>query len=154
MTDGATQRVIRSSKRGNSRSTISQNKILERRRFYSLIAVFDRQGIPANFLKRDNESRLVFTKSRLTLPNFSLIAKASDGEIYSIHRLVQISAQAWQELQNTAFRWRRKALFTLARLFPSGDCDTWRACEALLPHVRVVLEHELQPSDYAVKRAG
>lgn len=70
----------------------------------SLMAVFDHQGVPATLLKHVNESKLVFTKSMSTLRNFSLVAKAADGETYSMHRLVQISAQAWLELQNTTFR--------------------------------------------------
>ena len=119
----------------------------------SLMAMFDLQGIPAAFLRHDDEPRLVFMKSISTLHSFSLVAKATDGETYSMHRLVQVSAQAWLELQNTTFRWRREALFTLAKLFPSGDYDTWRACEALLPHTRVVLQRELQSSDCAMKRA-
>ncbi|MCJ1270540.1 hypothetical protein MMC22_010437 [Lobaria immixta] len=68
-------------------------------------------------------------------------------------RLVQIAAQEWLELHNETFRWRREALFILANLFPSGSYDTWGACEALSPHVQVVLEHELQPHDCAMKRA-
>ena len=119
----------------------------------SLMAMFDLQGIPATLLRHDNESRLLFMRSISTLHSFSLVAKTIDAETYSMHRLVQVSVQAWLELQNTTFRWRREALFTLVKLFPSGDYDTWRACEALLPHTRVVLQHKLQPSDCAMKRA-
>ncbi|MCJ1263724.1 hypothetical protein MMC22_003594 [Lobaria immixta] len=119
----------------------------------SLMAMFDLQGIPATFLRHDDESRLVFMRSISTLHSFSLVAKATDGETYSMHRIVQLSVQAWLELQNTTFRWRKEALFTLAKLFPSGDYETWRACEALLPHTRIVLSHELQSSDCATKRA-
>lgn len=119
----------------------------------SLMAMFDRQGIPAFLLIRDNESAMAFTKSMATLNNFSLVAKAGDEGIYSMHPLVQVSAQAWLELRNATFKWRQEALFILAKSFPSGDYDTWRACEALLPHTRVVLQHEIPQKDCALKRA-
>lgn len=119
----------------------------------SLMAMFDSRGIPATLLRHDDESMLVFTKSMATLRDLSIVAKAPDEEIYSMDRLVQIAAQEWLELHNETFRWRREALFILANLFPSGSYDTWGACEALSPHVQVVLEHELQPHDCAMKRA-
>ena len=119
----------------------------------SLMAMFDRQGIPAFLLIRDNESAMAFIKSMATLNNFSLVAKARDEEIYSMHPLVQVSAQAWLELRNATFKWRQEALFILAKSFPSGDYETWRACEALLPHTRVVLQHEIPQKDCALKRA-
>lgn len=34
-----------------------------------------------------------------------------------MHRFVQVSVQVGLELQKTAFRWRREALFTLAKPF-------------------------------------
>lgn len=119
----------------------------------SLMAMFDSRGIPATLLRHDGESMLVFTMSMATLQDLSVAAKAPDEEIYSMDRLVQIAAQEWLELHNKTFRWRREALFTLANVFPSGSYDTWGACEALLPHVQVVLEHELQPHGCAMKRA-
>lgn len=77
---------------------------------------------------------LLFTKFMATLQNFSLVAKVTNGEIYSMHRLVQVSVQIWLELQKTAFRWRREALFTLAKLFFHSVIMKPGVLVNLLPH--------------------
>lgn len=119
----------------------------------SLMAMFDFRGIPSALLRHDDESMLVFTNSMVTLHDFSLVAKATNVGIYSMDRHVQKAVQGWLELLNNTFKWRREALFILAKLFPSGGYDTWGACNALLPHVRIVLQNELQTNDCALKRA-
>ena len=119
----------------------------------SLMAMFDRQGVPADFLSRRKESRRVLASSLATLRNFSLIVRTMDGEAYRMHRLVQMAVQAWLKIQGTLATWEENALFVLADVFPSGEYTTWPLCEAYMPHARVVLQAKLASDESRIKRA-
>ena len=101
----------------------------------SLMSMLDRQEIPSSIIKKDGESTRVFLNAVALLQNFSLVSKSASGKNYGMHRLVQFSTQAWLKVQGAAFKWKSEALFILASKFPSGEFETWRACESLLPHV-------------------
>ncbi len=114
----------------------------------SLMAMFDRQGIPSNLLKRQEEPKRVFIQALGTLQSFSLIAKVANTETYEMHRLVQLSTQAWLEVQNTTTNWRNKALHVLAEHFPNGSYfEYWQDCETLLPHARAILQYQCFSDD-------
>lgn len=119
----------------------------------SLMSMLDRQEIPSSVIKKDGESTRVFLSAIAVLQNFSLVSKSANGENYGMHRLVQFSTRAWLKVQGAAFNWKSEALFILASKFPSGEFETWRACESLLPHVRLILQEELNGDDYYLKRA-
>lgn len=90
----------------------------------SLMAMFDYHGIPAALLRHQNESSFNFSKSMGTLHNFSLVMKEANGETYKMHKLVQVSVQAWLEAQKSATKWRFEALSILAKKLPSGEYQT------------------------------
>lgn len=54
---------------------------------------------------------------------------------------VQLSTRKWLELNQQPDRWRKESLRRLAMNFPSGQYETWAACQVLLPHCRVVLSY-------------
>lgn len=119
----------------------------------SLMVMFDRQGIPAMLLQRKNESRLTFLKAMGTLQAFSLIVKEADKDRYGMHRLVQLSTQAWLEVQGRTARWIKEALCVLETAFPgTGLYESWRTCEVLLPHARAALQHESETDDVRKSR--
>lgn len=68
-----------------------------------------------------------------------------------MHRLVQLSAKARLDVQKSTTKWRLEALSILAKLFPSGKYRTWRTCEALSPHGRVISQHKIPPDDYCIE---
>lgn len=119
----------------------------------SLMVMFDRQGIPAMLLQRKNESRLTFLKAMGTLQAFSLIVKEADKDRYGMHRLVQLSTQAWLEVQGRNAQWIKEALCVLETAFPgTGLYESWRTCEVLLPHSRAALQHETKTDDVRKSR--
>ena len=120
----------------------------------SLMVMFDRQSIPGTLLQRQNESKLTFLKAMGTLQAFSLIAKEADKERYGMHRLVQLSTQAWLKVQQRTAEWIKEALSVLEMRFPgTGQYETWRTCEVLLPHARALLQHEPVANDAQKSRA-
>ena len=65
------------------------------------MAIFDRQGIPSKLLTHREEPKLVFIEVSTTLQKFSLITKGGHTNTYEMHRLIQLSTQAWLEVQST-----------------------------------------------------
>ena len=104
----------------------------------SLMAMLDRQGIPEILLRQESERSILFNKALGTLLSFSLVTMEK-GEYYEVHRLVQLSTQKWLALQGTQNEWQEKALELMARNFPSGEHETWQACEVLYPHALTAL---------------
>ncbi|KAI4288760.1 MAG: hypothetical protein L6R35_001983 [Caloplaca aegaea] len=119
----------------------------------SLMAMFDRQGVSEDLLRKEVELKHVFSKALAMLQNFSLIGRSTDGKSYYMHRLIQIAIRTWLQLKGTLSVWEGEAVLVLSTRFPSGDYETWPACETLMPHVRVVLEYEGFPRDVLLPRA-
>jgi len=120
----------------------------------SLMAMFDRQGIPPTLFKHKDEPKRVFIQALAMLQNFSLVNKGAHSETYEMHRLVQLSTQAWLEVQNTTTIWRHEALHILVEQFPNGNkIDNWRYWEALSPHARTMLQFDFLSTDARLDRA-
>ncbi|KAL9018070.1 MAG: hypothetical protein Q9185_004603 [Variospora sp. 1 TL-2023] len=119
----------------------------------SLMAMFDRQGVSEDLLRKEGELKHVFSKALAMLQNFSLIGRSTDGKNYYMHRLIQIAIRTWLQLKGTLSVWEGEAVLVLSTRYPSGDYETWPACEILMPHVRVVLEYEGLPRDVLLPRA-
>ena len=111
----------------------------------SLMAVLDRQGIPKMLIRRDGERGTDFTTALGVLQAFSLVGAEKGGESFKMHRLVQISTQRWLRLHGEITKWRVEALQVLSELFPTDDYKNWAACEALTPHVQVVIQYTFTP---------
>ncbi|KAL8647306.1 MAG: hypothetical protein Q9210_005637 [Variospora velana] len=119
----------------------------------SLMAMFDRQGVSEDLLRKEGELKHVFSKALAMLQNFSLVGRSTDGKNYYMHRLIQIAIRTWLQLKGTLSMWEGEAVLVLSTRFPSGDYETWPACETLMPHVRVVFEFEGLPRDVLLPRA-
>ncbi|KFZ24249.1 hypothetical protein V502_01272 [Pseudogymnoascus sp. VKM F-4520 (FW-2644)] len=104
----------------------------------ALMSMFDRQSIPERLL-HNNTDQLRFGDSIAPLVNFSLIREQSEGSVFEMHRLVQLSTRKWIELNGQLEKWRSEAIQVTAKLFPGGDYETWSDCQILLPHVRAVM---------------
>lgn len=104
----------------------------------SLMAFFDRQGIPKMIIRRDGERGTDFTTALGMLQAFSLIAAEKGGESFKMHRLVQASTQRWLEIRGEATKKREEALKVLSQVFPSANYKDWATCKALSSHVRIV----------------
>ncbi|ERF73050.1 hypothetical protein EPUS_08614 [Endocarpon pusillum Z07020] len=119
----------------------------------SLMAVLDRQGIPEEFLHREDERSTEFITALGTLQAFSLITAETGGKTFTMHRLVHLSIQHWLELQNTKAEYQDEAVKMLSELFPSGKHENWKICEALSPHARVVLGYNYTSQSSMLHRA-
>ncbi|OBT66186.1 hypothetical protein VE03_05134 [Pseudogymnoascus sp. 23342-1-I1] len=126
----------------------------------SLMAMFDRQGIPESILY-DGRGRLQFLDAVTPLARFSLIKAQStkqpeqqDGEhLFEMHGLVQLATRKWLEVQGQVGRWQKASLRIVAAAFPSGQHETWAVCRALLPHAQKVLGYVVEEMDATLDRA-
>jgi tetratricopeptide (TPR) repeat protein len=112
----------------------------------SLMAFFDRQGIPKMIIRRDGERGTDFTTALGMLQAFSLIAAEKGGESFKMHRLVQVSTQRWLEIRGEATKRREEALKVLSQVFPWANYKDWANCKALSPHVRIVTRYAFAPN--------
>ncbi|ELR09121.1 hypothetical protein GMDG_03701 [Pseudogymnoascus destructans 20631-21] len=125
----------------------------------SLMAMFERQGIPESVLY-DGRGRLQFEDAVALLTSFSLIKAQSTkqpeqqvGEyIFQMHELVQLATKKWLEVQMQVGRWQKASLHIMAAAFPSGQHETWAACRVLLPHARKVLGYVLEETEATLDR--
>lgn len=107
----------------------------------SLMAVLDRQGVPKSLLRKENDRSIDFTTALGILQAFCLIKAEVGGDTFTMHRLVQLSTQNWLEMEGTHVAYKEEALQMLSAKFPSGDYETWKICEVLLPHAQIVLKY-------------
>lgn len=126
----------------------------------SLMAMFDRQGIPESILY-NSRGRLQFEDAVAPLTSFSLIKIQSTKQLeqqvgehlFEIHDLVQLATRKWLEVQMQVGRWQKASLRIMAAAFPSGQHETWAACRVLLPHARKVLGYVLEEMEATLDRA-
>ncbi|KAJ9625157.1 hypothetical protein H2203_005112 [Taxawa tesnikishii (nom. ined.)] len=122
---------------------ISQNDALAAN-ILSMMSVLDRQGVPEMLIRPDEVDELDFDEAIGTLLAYSLVFSEKDGVTYAMHRLVQISTRRWLEIAGKLDYWRTNALTVTSKKFPSGTYETWKTCEVLLPHARMVLCYTLR----------
>src|SRR5436190_9798655 len=104
----------------------------------ALMAVLDRQGIPKSLLRRDDEQSIEFITSIGVLLSFSLIEAEKGGNVFVMHRLVQLCTQSWLDMANKAETYQTEAMEIISRKFPNGEHQNWDECKLLLPHARKV----------------
>ena len=119
-----------------------------------LMAFYDRNHIQFSLLQQKTESKPRFLKAAATLECFSLISRIPGYDAYKMHRLVQVATQAWSRTQEFALKVRLEAITILSRGFPSGEYETWRECEDLLPHTRVIMSRSYESDDTRLQYAN
>ncbi|OCK86963.1 TPR-like protein [Cenococcum geophilum 1.58] len=112
----------------------------------ALISMFDRQGIP-EYLLHDNTNQLQFEDAIAPLTSFALVRAQVQQQSFEMHRLVQLSTRKWLEQNHQLEKWRKESVRIMARVFPSGEPETWTDCQVLLPHSKEVLSHALNDED-------
>jgi tetratricopeptide (TPR) repeat protein len=118
----------------------------------SLMTMFDRQGIPEHILY-DGRSRLQFAEAVGPLLRFSLVRAQEQSEVrldeqlFEMHSLVQLATREWVKLHGQVGAWQNAALRIMAAAFPSGQPETWAACQTLLPHSIKVLGYSTENVD-------
>ena len=118
----------------------------------SLMSVLDRQGIPDYLISKD-KGRLEFENALAPLNNFSLIITESGGNVFGIHRLVQLAMRTWLVKHSEMKDYKEKAIRLLAETFPFGEFENLELCTALLPHTEVVLQYQALNQTSSIQRA-
>jgi tetratricopeptide (TPR) repeat protein len=101
----------------------------------TLMSIFDRQGIPAELISYGMD-RLQFQDAMAPLVSFSLVRVEVGGVSFGLHRLVQLSARQWLKIQAQLHQLARKSIRVMKAVFPSGNYETFAACQTLLPHLK------------------
>ena len=109
--------------------------------FLYLIACLDRQNIPeAVFLELNGVGNTAaFYEAIGKLLDFSLVTRSTERTKYEVHRLVQLSTEAYLEEEELK-RWKTTAVNVIFNLFPQkpGLLKNWDTCATYLPHAIAV----------------
>ncbi|KAK6429383.1 hypothetical protein LTR95_014469 [Oleoguttula sp. CCFEE 5521] len=104
---------------------------------------------------KSNAERDAFQQDLETLIDYSFISIATtDPAVYEMHRLVQMSTQAWLKLNKAFERWASQFVVNLSDAFPLGHFENWAVCRPLLPHAVLALETKLGNRAALVKQSA
>jgi tetratricopeptide (TPR) repeat protein len=118
------------------------------------MSVFDRQGIPRFLIHQDgNDDDLEFENAIGVLIGFSLVHSQADGENFDMYPLVHLSIKKWLEIHGEIEQRKEEALHLLSQKFPTRKYQNWPICEALEPHVQVVLRYDYNSQLCRLERA-
>ena len=120
----------------------------------SLMSIFNRQAIP-QFLVQGEYDDLAFCEVMGPLLNFSLVRAETTGQMFELHRLVQIATRHWLERDSSSHHWIECAIDRMAELFPplKVQRQNWASCELLFPHIEEVLGNETDSEKYRLTYA-
>ncbi|KAI1608989.1 hypothetical protein EDD36DRAFT_446781 [Exophiala viscosa] len=139
-------------------------------RLLSLMSLFDREGIPDHLLRRqyldkwpsenedkdqtrERQSEMDFEDDVATLRMYSLIGTGINEQLFEMHRLVQFSVRKWLEIRDELKWWQRRYVDVLEQRFPFGDYENWSTCQALFPHVQMLISYSTNEASFRQKRA-
>ena len=103
-----------------------------------LMSYFDRQSIPKLLLCGEVDDELEFEEAITPILQFSLVTEIGENS-FTMHRLVQLTAQKWVEARNERDRGLDSALHILSEKFPSDGIKSRKLYETLLPHAEVLI---------------
>ncbi|KAJ6016490.1 hypothetical protein N7540_011081 [Penicillium herquei] len=105
----------------------------------ALMSMFDRQGIPEDLVRDNDQDILDFHDALAPLLRYSLIRVETNERLFDMHRLVQLSVRAWLNMHQQLHGWQAKSRRIMARVFPNGEYENWTQCRSLLAHAKIVL---------------
>ncbi|KAJ5697404.1 hypothetical protein N7488_011088 [Penicillium malachiteum] len=129
----------------------------------SFMSFFDRQGIPQSLIQRQTNTQYSlsdkeacefdtcpdFEDAITTLRDYSFIS-ISETNVFTIHRLVQLTTWMWLDSHGQFDIWKDKFIHNLWQCFPIGDYENWERCRSLFPHVKSAMSQ--QPSSAESQR--
>ena len=121
----------------------------------SLMSIFNRQAIPQSLIQGGHDD-LAFCEVMGPLLNFSLVRADTTGQMFELHRLVQIATRHWLERDSSSQRWIDCAIERMTELFPhcGNQRLDWGTCETLLSHVEEILGNEAGSEQHRLKYAN
>ncbi|KAL2826480.1 P-loop containing nucleoside triphosphate hydrolase protein [Aspergillus cavernicola] len=116
----------------------------------SLIAVFDRQGIPRWLLREttreESTTEAEFADSLGKLISLSLITDEGNGEAFAMHQQAQLAVREWLRSTRKIRNYHERAVSKLADIFPMAKYQNWKECRVLFPHAQALLEYDTTSS--------
>jgi tetratricopeptide (TPR) repeat protein len=142
----------------------------------SLMSFFDSQGIPEDLLRvhdidRNHESLGSaqgvgsrssnedtdsssepdvdedFESDVATLRDYSFITSGKDINMFTMHRLVQLTVRLWLKTYGKEEEWKEHFIKNLYNNFPIGQYENWERCRLLFPHVGSAVLHRPKSKD-------
>ena len=120
-------------------------------RLLALMSLFDREAIPASLLhdqyrddsdgSDDSDGEADFEDDVFTLRSYHLVGIGVAEDAFDMHRLVQFSTKKWLELHGELVQWQERYIGILGEAFPTGEHANWPVCQALFPHVEVMMPY-------------
>ena len=80
-----------------------------------------------------------------TLRDYSLIRVGDSGDVFEMHRLVQLSTRKWLEAVELHDIFQEEFLLRVCHLFPCGDYENWPTCQRLFAHAESALSCQPAP---------
>ena len=110
------------------------------------------QSLQGRVVEDDNETEqdeICFRDDVHTLKGYSLIGTTdAAGELFEMHRLVQLSTRRWLDSHGESERWKTKYIVNMSKAFPNGEYKNWTTCQALFPHVQALLAYRPTSNKY------
>jgi tetratricopeptide (TPR) repeat protein len=124
-------------------------------RLLSLMSFFDRQGIP-EFMLHDwsdepDEIDHEFEDDISTLRSYLLISLNLDGDMFSMHRLVQFSTLKWLESNGEAEKWKEKYIDKIDHAWRNIVQADLTKSRAWFPHAEIALSYRPTSPEYLAK---
>ena len=143
----------------------------------SLMSFFDRQGIPEDLLRSQDEQRNSrqdqeersngnaidsddddngtsqssvsngFEEDVLALRDYSFISINTDGTTFEMHGLVQLATREWLKAYGQQERWREQFIKNLDSKLPTGGYENWARCQTLFPHAQSAAAQQPEGQD-------
>ncbi|KAL6716037.1 hypothetical protein ACLMJK_006999 [Lecanora helva] len=122
----------------------------------SLISFFQPDSIPTYLLSdykdphgvRNNADDLDFDEDIRRLQNTALVRINKNGDMCSIHRLLQFAVRQRLKTYNTFEIWKQKYLVILAAAYPENFTLEWAKCTELYKHAEEALSHKPADVEY------
>ena len=88
-----------------------------------------------------------------TLLEFSFIKEENVGEVFAMHRLVQLATRKWLELYQRTEDYKEKAVSVLSDHYPDGNYENWNRCELLEPHAQIIFGYKYSSQRFRLQQA-
>ncbi|KAB8078797.1 hypothetical protein BDV29DRAFT_130072 [Aspergillus leporis] len=118
----------------------------------ALTSMFYRRGTP-EFLLRQNMTQFNL-KMRLSVKGLPLIKEKQDKQFFEIRRLIQLSIRKWLESNNQLQLWTRTSAKIIAATPQSGQVDTWKKFQLLIPHAKEIMRQAPKPNKITIVPDG
>jgi tetratricopeptide (TPR) repeat protein len=102
----------------------------------------------------DNDSEDdAFTEDVTALRNFCFISVSTDGTIFEMHALVQLSMRTWLAVNGILGGYRDQFINNLYEAFPTGKYENWAVCQVLFAHAKAAIGHKPEGASSLVQWA-